>query len=305
MNTSLIQSSPLPPHYAIIDRADLQPSTKHQYTREIDKLIASRVDPRNRNQLADYAAQLSSSSKSFLKAALSLLFADTITSLKASARVDNLAEVQAALLNIEAMDETIKVHQPDRERTPHWLTQAQVNQITAMALQSTRDYIVLAVLFGAGLRRKELEELTFDSLSQIDNKNVLTIRGKGDKVRVIQIASALASHLREWKTITGGGNVARSINKAGKLGDTLSDKGIFDIVRKYGSMIGTPDLDPHDCRRTYGRLLYEATGHDIIRVMHMMGHADVSTTQEYIGLNISLDLDDSVFTVDVVQVAGD
>ena len=305
MNTSL--SLPVPSHYAIIDRAGKQPSTTLKYKREIDKLIQAGIDPRNREQLAVYAGQLSTSSRSFLKAALHILFADMITNLKASARADNLAQVQATLLNIEAMLDTIQVHQADRNRTPHWLSQQQVDQLTAAALPNKRDYIVLAVLLGAGLRREELENLTFDSLSQISNKDVLSIRGKGDKVRTIQISSLLANHLREWKSTIGGGRVARSINKASTLGESLSAVGIFGIVRKYGTLIGIDDLDPHDCRRSYGRLIYEAT-HDIVRVMTLLGHSDVKVTQRYIGLDIKLDLEENVFPVSgeyIMSVSGD
>src|SRR5689334_13509297 len=107
MNTSLILSSSLPAHYAIIDRADLQPSTKAKYQRAIDQMNLSGVNPADHDQLANYAASLSASSRSFLKAALTILFEDTVTRLEASANPANLAQVQAALLNISAMQKTI------------------------------------------------------------------------------------------------------------------------------------------------------------------------------------------------------
>jgi site-specific recombinase XerC len=175
-----------------------------------------------------------------------------------------------------------------------------------------RDYVIMSVLLGAGVRREELETLTFDSLTQIpDNgkmRDVLVIQGKGDKTRTIRISSLLASHLREWKITTLGGQIARKMNKGGKLGKSISAFGIFTIVRKYGALIGIPDLDPHDCRRSYGRLLYEATG-DIMLVKNYLGHDNVKTTQGYIGLDLNLDLEDDVFPVGgnsfAVEVAGD
>jgi integrase/recombinase XerD len=138
--------------------------------------------------------------------------------------------------------------------------------------------------------------------------DILTVRGKGDKKRVIRISSLLASHLREWKAVTRGGKVARKMNKGGTLGNSLSAFGIFTIVRKYGEMIGIPDLDPHDLRRSYGRLMYETT-RNIVLVKDYLGHADTKTTLRYIGKDLNIDLEESVFPVRayefVMEVAGD
>lgn len=296
------------PHVEIIlSNPDLQPSTKQKYIREIDNLIANNIDPRNTKQLSGYAATLSNSSRSFLKASLKLLFADTATILKASATPDTLFKVQAALLNLDAMGEVIHVEHPEGTKAHIWLSQSQVDQLTALPfshqqddLHAMRDYIVLALLLGAGLRREELSTLTFDALITLPNgdgfRDVLQIHGKGAKDRVVPISPLLSERLRTWKSITGGGNVTRSINKSGKLGASLSVIGIFTIVREYGALIGIPNLDPHDCRRSFGRLGWEAT-HDLIHMRDLLGHTDAKTTQTYIGLNIRLDVTASDFII--------
>ncbi len=305
---SLILSSPTFDTSAL-DRANLAQGTLRHYKAAITLLFASGIDPFDYTQLANYASSLPSSGRSNLKAALSIITRDYVNKAKTSnAPVET---IQRFLWAIEAMNDAIIITQPSTERTPHWLSQEQVDRITAIAFaRSKRDYIVLAILLGAGLRREELETLTFESLSQIPNKgrmvDVLSIRGKGDKVRIVPISSLLAYHLREWQSISGEGNIARSINKAGKVGESLSAFGIFSIVRKYGKMIGLPDLDPHDCRRTYGRLMYEATG-DIVRVKDYLGHADTKTTLRYIGAELKLDLPEAAFPVRefVMTVSGD
>jgi integrase len=295
----------LPIDYSALDRADLAPGTLRHYKAAIALLIASNINPMDYTELATYAASLPSSGRSNLKAALAILTRDYINQAKMSnAPVET---IQRFLWAMEAMNDSITVSQPDSERTPHWLSQEQVDTITSAALaHSMRDYIVLAILLGAGLRREELEELTFDSLSQIPHKgkmkDVLTIRGKGDKKRVIPISPLLASHLREWRTATGGGRIARKMSKGGKIGSSLSAFGIFTLVRKYGAILGIPDLDPHDCRRTYGRLMYEGTD-DIVLVQNLLGHASVKTTQKYIGYDLNLDVD--VFPVGGLMVSGD
>jgi site-specific recombinase XerC len=307
-----------PPHYQIIDAAPLQPSTKGKYKREVDRMIEAQIDPRNLAALAAYALTLSGSSRSFLKAALALLFEKTGDTLKASATPDNLATVQAALLNLEAMSKAIETQKPKGIKVHVWLSQEQVDQITAAPwnqkdrTHAYRDYIVLAVMLGAGLRREELSELTFDCIKRLPNRtsyrDVIEVTGKGGKVRIVPISPTLSARIAEWRGITGGGHIARSINKAGKLGDSLSTQGIADIVTTYGNLIGVPDLDPHDCRRSFGRLGWEAT-RDLILIRDLLGHADAKTTQSYIGLHLQLDVTASDFIIRgdefTAKVSGD
>ena len=285
-------TAPYPPHAEIIGRANLSDATKTKYTRAISRMIESRVDPRNARQLAAYAAGLSIPSRLQLKAALKVLFADTATWLKAGATPENLAQVQARLLNLEAMDKAIHTHKPESEKAHTWLTQAQVDSLLALPDPSTirgaRDYIVLAVLVGAGLRREELSALTFDALKQLPGREVLEVTGKGKKTRVVPISPTLARRLHAWQETTGGGNVARSLEQSGALGESLSTVGIWKIVNEYGARLGFPELAPHDLRRTFGRLGWEAT-HDLILIKSLLGHSSARTTENYIGIKIQLD----------------
>jgi len=299
MNTSLA----LPAFdYSALDRADLAAGTRRHYKAAIALLLAAQIDPFDYSALANYAFSLPSSGRSNLKAALAIITRDYVNRAKAGASLHNHEAVQAFLWKVEAMNAAITVSQPDAERQPHWLSQDQVNNLLALT-RSSRDYIVLAVLLGAGLRREELENLTFGALAKIPYNGklceTLAVRGKGDKTRTVPISALLASRIRAWQAETHSApedRVARRISKAGKPGESLSAYGIFRIVRKYGLLLGIPDLDPHDCRRSYGRLLYEAT-HDIMLVKDVLGHQSVATTQIYIGLQLRLGLPENAFPV--------
>lgn len=295
----------LPIDFSALDRANLAPGTLRHYKAAIALLIASNINPLDYEQLANYASSLPSSGKSNLKAALAIMMKDYVNKAKTSSAP--IETIQRFLWAAEALKDAIKVETPTVERTPHWLSQQQVDAITQAAFTSSmRDYIVLAVLLGAGLRREELETLTFDSLSQIPYNDkmvdVLTVIGKGDKKRVIPISPLLATHLREWKAATTGGRIARKMNKGGKIGKSLSAKGIFDLVRKYGLFVGIENLDPHDCRRSYGRLMYYANSKDIMLVKNLLGHENVRTTQRYIGVDLNLEVES--FPVGM-KVSGD
>ncbi len=286
------------PHIDIISRAgNLAPSTKRKYISEIERLLAAGVDPRNREALAAYAAGLSQSSRAFLKASLAILFADTITSIKAGATAGNLSEVQAALYNIEAMSETIQVQAPKGKTSSLWLTSEQVEQITSLpdrnTVQGRRDWIILGTMLGAGLRRSEMASLTFDQLKRQPKKNgqlrgILDVTGKGSKKRTIPIKPLLEERLREWNKEVGGGNVARSINKAGVLNGSLSDKAINDIVHKYGALIGLPELEAHSTRRTWAQLGLNA-GVPIQQISALLGHSNIAVTQIYLDMHINLE----------------
>ena len=105
------------------------------------------------------------------------------------------------------------------------------------------------------------------------------------------INDRLAAAIDDWESVVGGGYIARSISKGGEISDSLSAIGVFHIVRAAGEAIGKPSLAPHDLRRTYAQLGYEA-GVPVTQISRLLGHASVATTQRY--LNLDLDLKTTV-----------
>ena len=279
-----------------IDRAALADSTKGKYKREIQAMHAAGVNPADFPALQQYADGLKSSRKQFLKSALRLLVQGIEQDIKANATPKNLQQTQAALLRLEAMQNAVTVETHKGTKAHTWLSPKQVQEITSLCgndIQGKRDYIILGLLLGAGLRRSELATLTFEAMKQQPTKvgkmrDVTEVMGKGKKSRVIPISEKLGNHLREWKDIIGGGNIARSLGMSKQLGECLSTVGIFQIVNRYGTRIGIDELAPHDLRRTYAQLGYEA-GIPITQISTLLGHSSVTTTQRY--LNLSLDLE--------------
>lgn len=280
-----------------LERANLQTSTRLKYRREIEALYLAGVNPSDHVGLQNYADGLKSSRKQFLKSALRLLSLDISQQLKAGATPANIAQTQAALFRLEAMREAVTVPQHKGVKAHTWLSARQVQELTALcageSLEEKRDYIVIGLLLGAGLRREELATLTFDALKQQPMKSgkprdVLEVIGKGAKSRVVPISEKLGARLLEWKAIAGGGNVARSLGMKKELGESMSAVAIFQLVNKYGARIGIPELAPHDLRRTFAQLGYEA-GIPITQISTLLGHSSVATTQRY--LNLALDIE--------------
>jgi len=64
----------------------------------------------------------------------------------------------------------------------------------------------------------------------------------------------------------------------------LSSRHVDEILKRYPIVVGGRQItvQPHDLRRSYARREYEA-GTDIVSIQQNLGHADLKTTQRYIG----------------------
>ncbi len=276
----------------------LADSTKLQYKKALTNAIAAGVNLTDAASLATYAGELSKSSRAFLKAAIRLWSKHIVIQAKSQATPENIAAIQATEARFEALNETIKVEASKGQKAHTWLTQAEVKRLVGSCNTRTvigkRDRVVLGLLVAAGLRREELANLKFDDvvLQPMGGKmrTVLNVRGKGAKDRVVPINDKLAAALDEWRIIAGDGYIARSISKGGAIGDSISAVGIFHIARNAGDAIGK-ELAPHDLRRTYAQLGYEA-GVPITQISKLLGHSSVATTQRY--LNLDLDLETTI-----------
>lgn len=118
---------------------------------------------------------------------------------------------------------------------------------------------------------------------------MLNITGKGAKSRVVPISVRLAEAIIDWQfLIDAEGLILRSLGRNRIPEDSISTTGSYNIAQKRGAMIGKPELQPHDLRRTYAELGRRA-GVPISQISKLLGHASIETTQDY--LNIGLDLE--------------
>jgi integrase len=282
--------------YLAINTADLADSTKVQYRKAIDKYLDTGAALGDARALTLYASQQKASTRAFLKAAVRLVSAEYAQSLKAQATPENVNQVQAGLYRLEALQSAISTPKHKGQKAHTWLSSKKVKGLMATCgddIVGRRDWIVLALLVGAGLRREELINLRFGDLQEQNTKDgkariVLEVRGKGAKDRVVPISDILARKIMEWQQATGDGYIARSLGRKKELGESISAIGVFNIVRKHGAMINKPDLAPHDLRRTYAQLGF-AAGVPITQISALLGHATVATTERYLKLELDID----------------
>ncbi len=143
-----------------------------------------------------------------------------------------------------------------------------------------RDKAILELFFSTGLRLSELCSLDRD----LDlSKDEFSIRGKGEKVRVVFLSDsakdAIRNYLKNRKDLDEPLFVQQSHNKTS--GGRLTPRSIERIVKHYAIKAGiSKKVTPHVIRHSFATDLL-SNGADIRSVQMMLGHANIATTQIY------------------------
>jgi integrase len=299
MNTELsLKSMPGPIEYIQRSR-NLSASTKSRYIKVLTDYLSTGGNPADADQLAEYAAGLSDSGRSFLSAAVNRWSDGTIRYVKSVVTPETAQVVQAIVYRLEAVRGAIETKQKKGETVHRWLSRVQVRELFShcpAGIVGYRDRAALGLLVGAGLRRDEAVNLEFANIKVAPIKDrqrtILNIDGKGDKKRSIPISQSLSCALMRWGSwLDYEGYVLRSLGNNQEPAESLSAVALFNLVRKYGELIGVSDLASHDMRRTYAQLGFEA-GVPITQISKLLGHSSIKTTQRY--LNLELDLEQTV-----------
>lgn len=144
-----------------------------------------------------------------------------------------------------------------------------------------RDAAVIALVYGAGLRRHEAAGLM---LSDLDlNAGTVKVLGKGNKERVNALHNRNLEIINVWLDERGmqAGPLFLRARKGNKLVNApISGQTIYDIIIRRYKETGLKRLTPHDLRRTFATKLLE-NGEDVFLVQDLMGHSSVETTKNY------------------------
>ena len=147
-------------------------------------------------------------------------------------------------------------------------------------LKTLRDRAILELLFSTGLRVSELTSLNRD----LDlSKDEFSVRGKGDKVRVVFLSKEAKENVRAYLKKRSDMDEALFVNLGGTGESTrLTPRSIQRIVQKYAIKAGImgKHVSPHTLRHSYATDLLR-NGADIRSVQAMLGHSSVTTTQIY------------------------
>lgn len=175
-------------------------------------------------------------------------------------------------------------------RVGNWLTVEQAKTLLCTFNRSTtwgkRDYALVAVMIGCGLRRAELAAVQVEDLQQREEHWFFAdLIGKGGHIRTVPIPDWVAEAVHAWLAQAGitQGAVFRAINKAGRIAmAAFSPKVIWGVVKQACGQCGLTDVAPHDLRRTCARLCHQAGG-ELEQIQFWLGHVSVQTAERYLG----------------------
>jgi len=145
-----------------------------------------------------------------------------------------------------------------------------------------RDAALLAVILGCGLRRSEAVGLRLSDV--VTHERALRVLGKGNKERLAYMPAGTWQRLQTWIDQVRGeaaGPLFTRIRRFDFLtNDRLTDQAVYHILQVRQRQAGITRCAPHDLRRTFATAMLD-NGEDLITVKDAMGHASVTTTQQY------------------------
>jgi len=170
------------------------------------------------------------------------------------------------------------------------LTEEELSRMLNAARGSNyRDYVMLAVMAGCGLREVEVVGLRIGDFREAAADQVLLrVLGKGDKVRNVPISPELWRLIQRFVLLTQRSFTSHPDSRkplfTSRVGKdkALTTRSVQNIVKKYVLAAGiTKAISPHSIRHTVGTnmAINEAP---LLVIQQFLGHSDPKTTLRYI-----------------------
>ena len=150
-------------------------------------------------------------------------------------------------------------------------------------ITAKRDYAMLILFLGTGIRVSECVGINISDVDMENNAFLVTRKGGNQVVLYFppEVAEALADYIEERKKIEAmpGHEDALFLSLQRKR---ITQRAVQNLVKKYASVAAPlkPKISPHKLRSTYATNLYHETG-DIYLVADVLGHTSVDTTRKH------------------------
>ncbi|MEL6678446.1 MAG: tyrosine-type recombinase/integrase, partial [Pseudomonadota bacterium] len=148
-----------------------------------------------------------------------------------------------------------------------------------------RNTCLLEVLYATGLRVSELVSLPVAAVR--GDPQMILVRGKGGKDRMVPLSADARDALRAWLTVRDTAEEAAAV-KSRFLFPSRSKEGhmtrvrFFTLVKEIAVQAGLSpgNISPHALRHAFATHLL-ANGADLRVIQTLLGHADIATTEIY------------------------
>jgi integrase/recombinase XerD len=290
-------------------RAHKQSGAGHPVSLFLDMMATERGASRNtldayRRDLDDYAGFLAGRRRDVNSAAtedirgyLAALSRRQLATTSVARRLSAIRQLHRFLYveGLRKEDPAAVLEGPRRSRAlPKVLSMDEVTRLLAAAhaavgtgekserARAARLVCLLEVLYATGLRVSELVALPA-AAARADG-DVITVRGKGGKERLVPLGQAAKDAMRQYRSLQAeqGGADSRwlfpSFGESGHMTRQHVARELKALAAKAG--IEPRKISPHVLRHAFASHLL-ANGADLRIVQALLGHADVSTTQIY------------------------
>ena len=207
---------------------------------------------------------------------------------------DYLFKNQRISSNVTELVPLPKVHEKpiirlNKEEMVRMLDQAQSgDQLTKQQqkfqkITARRDYAILSLFLGTGIRVSECIGMNLGDVDLENNAFIVTRKGGNQVVLYFppEVAEALAEYMDERNGIEAvpGHEDALFLSLQRKR---ITQRAVQNLVKKYASVAAPlkTRISPHKLRSTYATNLYNETG-DIYLVADVLGHTSVDTTRKH------------------------
>ena len=169
------------------------------------------------------------------------------------------------------------------------LTEDELSRMLGAARASNyRDYVMLAVMAGCGLREAEVVGIKIGDFRETGDQIFLRVLGKGDKIRNVPISPDLWRLVQRFVLLTERSFTshpdARKPLFTSRVGKDkqLTTRSVQNIVKKYVRAAGiTKAISPHSIRHTVGTNM-AVNEAPLLVIQQFLGHTDPKTTMRYI-----------------------
>src|SRR4030088_1369456 len=148
-----------------------------------------------------------------------------------------------------------------------------------------RDAAVMALLYGSGLRISEALGLKCRDVPAPGAGDVLIVTGKGNKTRMVPVLQNVLTLVHEYVAMCPHPLPSEGPMFVGARGGPLKARIIQLTMERLRSALGLPDsATPHALRHSFATHLLTRGG-DLRAIQELLGHASLSTTQVYTGID--------------------
>lgn len=149
---------------------------------------------------------------------------------------------------------------------------------------AARNAAVLTLLYGCGLRISEALNLNGDALND-PNERSIVLSGKGGKSRMVPLLPVIHRAVADYRKLCPYDLSADQPLFRGAKGGRLQQGIIQREMQKMRTALGLPDsATPHALRHSFATHLL-GRGGDLRTIQELLGHASLSTTQVYTGVD--------------------